>query len=358
MTTFHCPEGINENSMRKSSAEFHFRGGCGITNPMFEKPESWTRLQKLLFQFDEPTSRLYHVNILSSLVLLVVVLWWVARKQKQPLIPLFKKWILRKKYWWNTSTKQDYQIYFLNALFKSFLFVPLLECSFQVSQMVIRFLVRFNNGDLLDIPISHSLMLAFTLGVFIWDDFLRFFHHWLMHKIPWLWEFHKLHHSARILTPVTLYRTHPVESMIAVLRNSLSLGAAIGVFIFLFGSSFSIWTLLGINGFGFLFNLVGANLRHSHIPLGFGPFERVLISPIQHQVHHSKNSQHYDKNFGVSLALWDGLFGTLVYSKNVTKLKFGLNEKFHGSLLEHYKDPFKTLWKRISVAKVFRSNPE
>nr|BFD58544.1 sterol desaturase family protein [Bdellovibrio sp. CKG001] len=310
---------------------------------MLEMPENWTRLQKLLFQFDEPTSRLYHVNILSSLGLILVVLFILGRQQKTPLWPLLRRWVLRKKYWWNHSTKQDYLIYFLNALFKSFLLVPLFECSFVISQVVIRFLVRFSEGDVLNIPVNNGYLLAFTLGVFVWDDFLRFFHHWLMHKIPFLWQFHKLHHSARVLTPITLYRAHPVESILAIFRNSLSLGTSIGVFIFLFGSSFSLWTLLGINGFGFLFNLVGANLRHSHIPLSFGLLERLLISPIQHQVHHSKDEAHYDKNFGVSLSIWDALFGTLIFSKQVGKLKVGLNERFRTSLWHHYKDPFLAL---------------
>ncbi|WP_374077977.1 sterol desaturase family protein [Bdellovibrio bacteriovorus] len=327
---------------------------CVLTKGMLEKPENWSRLQKLLFQFDEPTSRLYHVNILSSLLLVIVVLWIVGRQQKMPLKTLLRRWVLRKKYWWNHSTKQDYLIYFLNALFKSFLFVPLFEGSFHISQAVIRFLVKFNGGDLLDIPVTNVWLLGFTFAVFVWDDFLRFFHHWLMHKIPALWEFHKLHHSARVLTPVTLYRAHPVESILAILRNSVSLGVAIGVFIFLFGSSFSLWTLLGINGFGFIFNLVGANLRHSHIPLGFGPFERFLISPIQHQVHHSKDVAHYDKNFGVSLAIWDGLFGSLIFSKDVQKLKFGLSERFRTSLWEHYKAPFVTLGKKL-ISRVKRS---
>lgn len=319
---------------------------------MLERPESWSQLQKLLFQFDEPTSRLYHVNIISSLVLLALVAWVVGRRQKQSVPSILKKWVARKKYWWNASTKQDYQVYVLNALFKTFLFIPLLECSFQISQITIRSLVSFSDGDLLNIKAQTSWIFLFTLGAFIWDDFLRFFHHWLMHKVPFLWEFHKLHHSARVLTPVTLYRAHPVESIFALLRNSLSLGVALGMFIFIFGSSFSVWTLLGINGFGFIFNLVGANLRHSHIPLGFGWAERVLISPIQHQVHHSKNPIHYDKNFGVSLAVWDGLWGTRVFSKEVHgPIKVGLTGRFRRSLWHHYKDPFVDLYRMLRRKK-------
>lgn len=314
---------------------------------MLEMPENWSQMQKLLFQFDEPTSRLYHVNIISSLILVALVLWIGSRRQDHSWSQLIKKWVFRKRYWWNHSTRQDYLIYLLNALFKSFLFLPLFEGSFQVSQAVIRFLVRFSDGELLALPVTTGVLVAFTFATFVWDDFLRFFQHWLMHRIPALWEFHKLHHSARVLTPVTLYRSHPVESIVAILRNSLSLGTALGVFIYLFGSNFSLWTLLGINGFGFIFNLVGANLRHSHIPLSFGPLERLLISPIQHQIHHSKRVEHYDKNFGVSLAVWDWLFGSLVFSRDAGRLTFGLNERFRTSLWQHYLEPFRNLGKRI-----------
>lgn len=314
---------------------------------MLETYEGWTRLQKLLFQFDEPTSRLYHVNILSTFLLLFVVLVLVSRQNNDNLGSLLRRWVLRRRYWWNHSAKQDYWIYVINALFKSFLLVPLFEGSFVVSQWAIRFLVRFSEGEVLNLPVTTGALVAFTLAVFIWDDFLRFLQHWLMHKVPFLWEFHKLHHSARVLTPVTLYRAHPIESIVAILRNSLSLGVSTGVFIYLFGSTFSLWTVLGINGFGFIFNLVGANLRHSHVPLSFGPLEWLLISPIQHQVHHSRNEVHYDKNFGVSLAIWDALCGSLVFSKEAGVLKFGLNERFRTSLWEQYKAPFKVIGQQI-----------
>ncbi len=333
---------------KRIPTECHFFPKYAKTAVMLERPESWTRLQKLLFQFDEPTSRLYHVNIVSTLVLLILVAWWIQRRDGRGLGFTLKKWVARKRYWWNSSTKQDYQVYILNALFKTFLLIPLLECSFQVSQITIKSLVWFTDGELLDIKAKSGYIFAFTLGAFVWDDFLRFFNHWMMHKVPFLWHFHKLHHSARVLTPVTLYRAHPLESVIALLRNSVSLGVALGFFIFIFGSSFNLWTLLGINGFGFIFNLLGANLRHSHIPLSFGWGERVLISPIQHQVHHSKDPRHYDKNFGVSLAIWDWVGGTLVFSKEITgPIKVGLTERFRRSLWHHYKDPFVDLYQMV-----------
>ena len=80
-------------------------------------------------------------------------------------------------------------------------------------------------------------------------------------------------------------------------------------------------SILKIHAAIFIFNLLGANLRHSHIPIRFGKyFERVFISPAQHQIHHSNDSIHFDKNFGSIFAFWDGLFGTLEISQQKQKI--------------------------------------
>jgi len=293
-----------------------------------------------LFQFDEPTSRLYHINILSNLLVLFIFAF-LSRSPGRPTWALIKSWIFKKNYWWNRSTKQDYFIYIFNGVFKTVLVVPLIECSFLISRWTSQTLFKSTDDYSSQyFSTGYWSILIFSVAAFIFDDLLRFLQHLLMHRIPLLWKFHQTHHSARILTPITLYRAHPVESVLAVLRNSLSLGISSGVFIFLFGSVMSIWTILGVNGLGFTFNLIGANLRHSHIRLGFGWLEHIVISPLQHQIHHSKKSEHYDKNFGVTLAIWDQLGGTLMLSKNIPNLKFGLSDPFNKSFLKMLSHPF------------------
>ncbi|MFP5520394.1 MAG: sterol desaturase family protein [Bdellovibrionia bacterium] len=312
----------------------------------------WLEKLNILFQFDEPTSRLYHVNILSSLALILGLALYLQIKNPKNLKILLKKWLFDKRYWWNSSTKQDYFIYIFNGLLKSLLLVPLLDISFEISRFTVRSLMSMTpGGDTLDLPTSSLYIGIFSLAVFVWDDFLRFIHHYLMHKIPLLWEFHKTHHNARVLTPITLFRAHPIESVIAVLRNSLSLGVASGIFVYTFGSTMTVWTILGVNGIGFIFNLVGANLRHSHIPLGFGIFENIIISPIQHQIHHSRKTEHYDKNFGVTLAIWDKLFGTHVYSKNIGPLKVGINEPFKKSNYRLLVDPVRAAYQHFKLQR-------
>ena len=86
-------------------------------------------------------------------------------------------------------------------------------------------------------------------------------------------------------------------------------------------------TIFGVNVFSFMFLSFGANLRHSHVKLTyFNWLENILISPFQHQIHHSNNAEHYNKNFGSKLAVWDYLFGTLIHSKQVGKIQFGLTK--------------------------------
>jgi len=68
------------------------------------------------------------------------------------------------------------------------------------------------------------------------------------------------------------------------------------------------------------------HLQHSHMWIAFrGLAGRIFISPAHHQVHHSENPKHFNKNFGSCLALWDWMFGTLyVPAKKREKLTFGV----------------------------------
>lgn len=283
---------------------------------------------------DDPGSRLFHLNILAAVVLAI----FVGRKISWTAIRLT---FFRARYWWNRSTRVDYQIYALNSVLKVLLFIPFLDFGFRFSQWTVQGLLFLNDGEFGGLKAGFGWLLAMTAFSFVFDDFLRFFHHWLMHKVSWLWPYHAVHHSARILTPMTLYRTHPVEAAMAAIRNSLSLGVSTGVFIFLFESRFTLLTFFGVNLFGQVFNFLGSNLRHSHVPLTFGILERVFISPKQHQIHHSRAFEDRDKNFGVSLSVWDAMFGSLVFSRERSKtLVFGVDGVFESRLVTIVSSPF------------------
>ena len=148
------------------------------------------------------------------------------------------------------------------------------------------------------------LFLAYELGYW--------FNHWLSHKVPLLWEFHKVHHTAEVLTPLTNFRVHPVYTWI--FANILALSAAIanGLGNYMFGETAYQYALTDTNIILVLFIHAYVHLQHSHMWIAFrGALGRIFVSPAHHQVHHSADPKHFNKNFGSCLALWDWMFGTL-----------------------------------------------
>ena len=117
-------------------------------------------------------------------------------------------------------------------------------------------------------------------GMNEFNDLTKFITHALMHKIPLLWEIHKTHHSARVLTPITIFRTHPLEGVIFVLRSALTQGIVIALFYYIYGNNITFVTILGANLMSFWFHLLGSNLRHSHIWINYWNWlEKIFISP-------------------------------------------------------------------------------
>ena len=139
---------------------------------------------------------------------------------------------------------------------------------------------------------------------------------------------------------MTLYRTHPVESLISSLRRVVVIGFSTGLFVFLFGAKVSVFDIIGINVIGFFFNLFGSNLRHSHIWLSFGPLNYIFISPAQHQIHHSRDPKYFDKNFGIVISLWDQLFGSFYHPAQKENIRFGLPRQGSWGLKKALLKPF------------------
>lgn len=132
--------------------------------------------------------------------------------------------------------------------------------------------------------------------------------------------------SADVLTPLTLARVHPVETFIRNVGISLLVGVVQALAVFTFVGQIDLLTIGGANAFYVVFNAAGANLRHSHVWLSYGRvMEHIFISPAQHQVHHSMDLKHHNKNYGSMFAIWDWMFGTLYVPQNGPEdLRFGV----------------------------------
>jgi sterol desaturase/sphingolipid hydroxylase (fatty acid hydroxylase superfamily) len=166
--------------------------------------------------------------------------------------------------------------------------------------------------------ITLTLFLAYELGY--WLD------HYLKHRVPALWELHKVHHSANVLTPLTVFRIHPLDGLIFSNILALTLGLTNGVVNYLFGKPVTLFSIDDANIILVLFVHIYVHLQHTHLWIAFtGLAGRIFLSPAHHQIHHSNNPLHFDKNLGSCLAIWDWLFGTLhVPAKEPEPLSFGV----------------------------------
>lgn len=289
-----------------------------------------------------PGKRIYFVYLISS-ALLAYYVWHQSKIQHS-----FFKYLFNKKVWTSDSALIDYLFIFFNGFIKVFLIGPFLilglTLAYYTEELLIGYfgLIKFNADH-------YTILIAYTFVLTLINDFGSFIVHYIFHKVPLMWEFHKIHHSATVLNPVTQYRLHPIELIINNFKNIVVFGVITGLFSFIAEQQVSKILFLGANVFSFLFLFWGANLRHSHVKLQYFPFlEYIFISPTQHQIHHSDNPKHFDKNMGAKLAIWDWLFGTLVRSKEVNKLKFGLGKEDnvnYNSFLKNLYMPFKNIFK-------------
>jgi sterol desaturase/sphingolipid hydroxylase (fatty acid hydroxylase superfamily) len=166
--------------------------------------------------------------------------------------------------------------------------------------------------------ITVMLFLAYELGYWL--------NHYLSHRIPFLWEFHKVHHSATVLTPLTNFRVHPVYMCIFLNIIAVFTGAANGVGDYAFGQPTQQYGLSENNIILVFFIYLYVHLQHSQLWIAFtGWLGRLFMSPAHHQIHHSRNPAHFNKNLGSCLAVWDWMFGTLyIPSAQPEKLDFGV----------------------------------
>jgi sterol desaturase/sphingolipid hydroxylase (fatty acid hydroxylase superfamily) len=243
--------------------------------------------------------------------------------------------------WKHPSSLLDLKLVLAMALFRALLAFPWGLSAYSVALWEVAVLDR-----VVGIPAQSTwppplITAVYTLTLFLVWDLSRFVLHWLMHAVPLLWEFHKVHHSAQVMTPLTLLRSHPIESLLGALRGIVVTGGIAGLFFHRVRGRADQAERLGVNVLGGLFNLLGANLRHSHVTLRWPPaVEAWVISPAQHQVHHGTRPEHHHRNFGSTLSVWDRLFGTLAFSGEARPFRFGLPRR----LLNHHPQRLGSAW--------------
>jgi sterol desaturase/sphingolipid hydroxylase (fatty acid hydroxylase superfamily) len=298
---------------------------------------------------------------LVSGVALAVVVWLVRRRRDETAAVSLRRFLFPREVYGHQSARLDYRFVAIDLLLRALVYLPVITAIGALSHHAAERtpLVGRIGHVLAHIP-GHSLIVGLTL--FLLVDLSLYLVHLTAHLVPSLWAFHEVHHSAEVLTPLTVHRVHPLEE----LANYVGIGVFGGVGSALWGAAsgheIGLPTVLGVNALTVLFYGVAYQLRHSHIWLSYGPrLSRILISPAQHQIHHSRAQQHWDKNMGFVFAFWDGLFGTLYVPTEREEIEFGVaggNPADYATVRSLYLRPFpKALERRPRIVPRRRQAP-
>jgi sterol desaturase/sphingolipid hydroxylase (fatty acid hydroxylase superfamily) len=147
---------------------------------------------------------------------------------------------------------------------------------------------------------------------FVVLDFVQWFTHTLLHKYPFFWKFHKVHHSVKEMGFAAHLRYHWMEN---ILYKPLKTFGVMILFGFEPQQAFIVHFVAIIIG----------HFNHSNIKITYGPFKYVINNPVMHLYHHAQDLPEgkYGVNFGISLSIWDYVFKTNYIPEDSGKVELG-----------------------------------
>lgn len=163
----------------------------------------------------------------------------------------------------------------------------------------------------------------FALALVLLDGWMYVWHR-ANHRLPWLWRFHRMHHSDPRMDVTTATRFHLGEHAGAALLR-LGLIPLAG---------FDVWQLVVYD----TLLLAVTQFHHADISLGRldRPLRWLLVTPFMHKVHHSDWRPETDSNYSSVLSLWDRLFRSYRMRSDLRTITFGLPE---------FRDPAWQTWR-------------
>ncbi len=243
-------------------------------------------------------------------------------------------WGLELLFPWRKNQKVVREDFWLDGfyMFVNFFFFSMIGfygISNVFSELFADFLALFGIKNLIADRVSHLPYWAALLILFILKDLIQWNIHRLLHRVEWLWEFHKVHHSVKEMGFAAHLRYHWMENVVYKTLQYIPLGM-LGY---------------GLKDF-FIMEIVATaigHLNHSNIRLPLGYFKYLLNHPQMHLWHHAKNiPAQYGVNFGISLSIWDYLFNTVYYPKEDGEIELGFSgeEDFPKDFLHQETYPF------------------
>lgn len=141
-------------------------------------------------------------------------------------------------------------------------------------------------------------------------DLVQYWTHRAYHEVPFLWRFHAVHHSTRVLDWMAGSRLHLLE----VIATRVSILGALYVLGFSKGVMDAYILIVGFQ----------AVLNHSNVRLRWGPLKVLIVTPDFHHWHHASDRAALDRNYAAHFAFLDYLFGTVARTDRPFPEKYGV----------------------------------
>lgn len=239
--------------------------------------------------------------ILVSLIVWIFELVFPWRKDQK---------IFRKDFWMDTFY-MFFNFFLLNLIVLIFLSNATAELFNDLLGFVGLNLSKFQIVDLNALPYSLGLLVFFLI-----TDFVQWNTHILLHKVPFLWNFHKVHHSIKEMGFAAHLRYHWMEPI--VYKSILYIPLAII-------GGFNVQAVAIVH----FSTLAIGHLNHANLGWDYGILKYIFNNPKMHIWHHARElpeNKQYGANFGISLSVWDYIFNTHHIPHNGRDIELG----FHG----------------------------
>ncbi len=258
-----------------------------------------TDYDSMLNPFSSNSGNYFYLLIYVSLLIwgLEIVFPW--RKQQA---------IFRKQFW------QDAFYMFFNFFLFSLIIYSLLSdvTVFWFGELMSRMGLPqkgWIDFALLSLPIQFILF-------FLVNDFLQWLIHNLLHRVPFLWRFHKVHHSVTEMGFAAHLRYHFMETIVYKSAQYIVLA-----WLFHFELRYAFYL--------HAFTVLIGHLNHANVGWNYGWFKYVFNNPAMHIWHHAKHlpdSRPNGMNFGITLSIWDYLFKTAHVPHSGRDIELGFEE--------------------------------
>ena len=264
---------------------------------------------------------------------------WLALDLRQLIFVIATPFFVGVAVWEYRRIRHDPSRMNVAEAFRNFM----LGAGYQVTELLFAGLIAFPvfafafHHRLFDIELTWLTALATFIGV----EFCFYWMHRASHRVRWFWAGHVVHHSSERMNFSTAMRQNATN----IFNGNWLFYVPLAV--------------IGLNpvwiGVAFALSLVYQFFIHTTLVDKLHPaVEFIFNTPSHHRVHHGKNPDCIDTNFGGVLIIWDRLFGTFVREEDKGKIEYGITRPPRSNNLIHlwtheYQDMFRDMAKPGSL---------